>query len=79
LRYKGGSVAHGRATTGTGRAYLAGFCWSCEGLGRRGRATTGMGRATVSGQPHHIFFLFFRIMFGQIPTKQIKITQNKTK
>ena len=67
---------HGRATTGTGRAFTSGFRGFWEVRDWHDHATTSTGCATISGQWHQ-FFLLFRIMFGQIPTKQIKITQNK--
>jgi len=42
-----------------------------------GRATTGTGHAKLLVMASNFFSFFFRIMFGQIPAKQIKITQNK--
>ena len=38
-------VAHGRASTGTGRANFLDFCLFWVGKVRHGRATTGTGRA----------------------------------
>jgi len=46
-------------------------------LERHSRASIGTGRATASSQQLSNFFSFFRIILGQIPTKQIKTTQNK--
>ena len=67
---------HGRTTTGTGRAKLLeneGFrqVWSSTAVPPQARAVPNF----WSWPP--ILFFFLRIMFGQIPAKQIKITQNK--
>jgi len=53
--------------------------WKMKVLGRFGqdsRATAGTGRAKSLVTLGSIFFIFL-IILGQIPTKQIKITQNK--
>jgi len=55
---RGGNVAHGRASTGTGHAYLYGFLVVLAGLDMHGHATTGTGCASASGHKLKFFFVF---------------------
>jgi len=77
LSYRKEGVAHGRVSTGTGRAPASAFFFCFGGLWvRHDRATTGTVAPLFLVNGFKIIS-FFRIIFGQIPTKQIKITQNK--
>jgi len=58
---------HGRAIFGTGRAKLLEFFFFW--------VWTGMAVPSFWSWPPILFY--FRIILGQIPVKQIKITQNK--
>jgi len=49
LKYRGGGIAHGRATPGTGHAQASGKSRFWVGLAWHGLATTGTGHASVSG------------------------------